>query len=143
MEIVDSGASRARLVLKSQLGKATSRNVIARIEGMDLPEEILTLTAHYDTVPQGPGAYDNMAACAIILEFCRYFKAHNPRRSMEFVWFGAEEKGLLGSRNYTTVHKEELKNHQFNMNVDPAGQLVGGTVIGVTGDPAICIATML
>lgn len=106
MEIVDSGASRARLVLKSQLGKATSRNVIARIEGMDLPEEILTLTAHYDTVPQGPGAYDNMAACAIILEFCRYFKAHNPRRSMEFVWFGAEEKGLLGSRNYTTVHKE-------------------------------------
>ena len=143
MEIVDSGASRARPVLKSQLGKATSRNVIARIEGMDLPEEILTLTAHYDTVPQGPGAYDNMAACAIILEFCRYFKTHNPRRSMEFVWFGAEEKGLLGSRNYTTVHKEELKNHQFNMNVDPAGHLVGGTVIGVTGDPAICIATML
>lgn len=24
------------------------------------------------------------------------------------------------------------------MNVDPAGQLVDGTVIGVTGDPAIC-----
>ncbi len=138
MEIVDGGASRARLTLKSELTKATSRNVIARIEGTEIPEEVLTLTAHFDTVPQGPGAYDNMAACAIILELCRYFKAHNPRRSMEFVWFGAEEKGLLGSRNYTTVHKEELKNHQFNMNVDLAGQLVGGTVIGVTGDPAIC-----
>ena len=138
MEIVDGGASRARLTLKSELGKATSRNVIARIEGTEVPEEVLTLTAHYDTVPQGPGAYDNMASCAIILELCRYFKEHNPRRSMEFVWFGAEEKGLLGSRNYTTVHKDELKNHQFNMNVDLAGQLVGGTVIGVTGDPAIC-----
>ena len=138
MEIVDGGATRARLTLKSELGKATSRNVIARIEGTEIPEEVLTLTAHFDTVPQGPGAYDNMAACAIIMELCRYFKAHNPRRSMEFVWFGAEEKGLLGSRNYTEVHKDELKNHQFNMNVDLAGQLVGGTVIGVTGDPAIC-----
>jgi len=138
MELVESGASRARLTLKSELCKATSRNVIARIEGTEIPEEILTLTAHFDTVPQGPGAYDNMAACAIIMELCRYFKAHNPRRTMEFVWFGAEEKGLLGSRNYTEVHKDELKNHQFNMNVDLAGQLVGGTVIGVTGDPAIC-----
>ena len=138
MEIVDGGATRARLTLKSELGKATSRNVIARIEGTEIPEEVLTLTAHFDTVPQGPGAYDNMAACAIIMELCRYFKVHNPRRSMEFVWFGAEEKGLLGSRNYTEVHKDELKNHQFNMNVDLAGQLVGGTVIGVTGDPAIC-----
>ena len=138
MEIVEGGASRARLTLKSELRKATSRNVIARIEGTEVPEEILTLTAHFDTVPQGPGAYDNMAACAIIMELFRYFKAHNPRRTMEFVWFGAEEKGLLGSRNYTTVHKDELKNHQFNMNVDLAGQLVGGTVIGVTGDPAIC-----
>ena len=138
MEIVDGGATHARIILKSELGKATSRNVIARIEGTEIPEEVLTLTAHFDTVPQGPGAYDNMAACAIIMELCRYFKAHNPRRTMEFVWFGAEEKGLLGSRNYTEVHKEELKNHQFNMNVDLAGQLVGGTVIGVTGDPAIC-----
>lgn len=138
MEIVEKGASRARLTLKSELGKAVSRNVIARIEGTEVPKEILTLTAHYDSVPQGPGAYDNMAGCAIILELCRYFKAHNPRRSMEFVWFGAEEKGLLGSRNYIAVHADELKNHQFNMNVDLAGQLVGGTVIGVTGDAAIC-----
>ena len=138
MEIVDGGVTHARLTLKSELGKAVSRNVIARIEGTEIPEEVLTLTAHFDTVPQGPGAYDNMAACAIIMELCRYFKVHNPRRTMEFVWFGAEEKGLLGSRNYTEVHKKELKNHQFNMNVDLAGQLVGGTVIGVTGDPSIC-----
>lgn len=138
MEIVENGASRARLILRSRLEKATSRNVIARIEGTECPEEILTLTAHYDSVPQGPGAYDNMAGCAIILELCRYFKVHNPRRTMEFIWFGAEEKGLLGSRNYVEVHGDELENHQFNMNVDLAGQLVGGTVIGVAGDASIC-----
>lgn len=127
-----------RLTLLQAAEKAVSHNVIARIQGTEVPDEILTLTAHYDSVPQGPGAYDNMAACAIILELCRYFKAHTPRRTLEFIWFGAEEKGLLGSRNYTEVHKEELKQHCFNMNVDLAGQLVGGTVIGVTGDPSIC-----
>lgn len=138
IEIVSQGASRARLTLKQELGKATSRNVVARIGGTDLADQILTLTAHYDSVPAGPGAYDNMAGAAIIMELCRYFKAHQPRRSMEFVWFGAEEKGLLGSRHYVSVHEAEMPQHQFNMNVDLAGQLVGGTVIGVTGDPAIC-----
>ena len=138
-EIVEANASRARLTVKQETGKAVSRNVAARIEGSgNLKDEILTLTAHYDSVPAGPGAYDNMAGGAIIMELCRYFAAHRPKRTMEFVWFGAEEKGLLGSQNYVTVHEDELKNHQFNMNVDLAGQLVGGTVIGVTGDVSIC-----
>lgn len=137
-KIVTRGASKARLTLKQQSGKATSRNVIARIPGTDLADEILTLTAHYDSVPAGKGAYDNMAGCAIIMELCRYFKAHQPRRTLEFVWFGAEEKGLVGSRNYVITHENELTHHMFNMNVDLAGQLIGGTVVGVTGDAAIC-----
>ena len=116
----------------------TSRNVAARIEGTDKAGEILTLTAHYDSVPEGPGAYDNMSGGAIIMELCRYFQAHRPRRTMEFIWFGAEEKGLLGSQSYIKAHETELHAHRFNMNVDLAGQLVGGTVIGVTGDASVC-----
>ena len=49
------------------------------------------------------------------------------------MWFGAEEKGLLGSRDYIRVHESELGAHRFNMNVDLAGQLIGGNVLGVTG----------
>ncbi len=185
VELVEMGASRARLRIKQEYGKAVSYNVIARIQGSDRADEVLTLTAHYDSVPAGKGAYDNMAGAAIIMELCRYFSRHQPRRTMEFIWFGAEEKGLVGSRNYVTVHEKELKNHVimelcryfsrhqprrtmefiwfgaeekglvgsrnyvtvhekelknhvFNMNVDLAGQLVGGTVVGVTGDVAIC-----
>ena len=138
VEIVTKGASRAHLTLIQEEAEKKSANVIARIPGEEHSEEILTLTAHYDSVPQGPGAYDNMAGAAIIMEICRYFKEHTPGRTLEFIWFGAEEKGLLGSRNYVQVHKGELKNHRFNMNVDLAGQLVGGNVIGVTGDSSIC-----
>ncbi len=137
VEVVEKGASRARFTLKQAEIKDISRNVIARIEGTDLADEVLTLTAHFDSVPEGKGAYDNMAAVAIILEICRYFKEHQPRRTIEFICFGAEERGLGGSRHYIKAHEEELKNHKFNMNVDLAGQLVGGNKICVTGNHEI------
>lgn len=138
VDMVTEGAKRVRLTLLQEEVTRTSRNVEARIQGSDRADEILTLTAHYDSVPEGPGAYDNMAGAAIIMEVCRYLKEHQPRRTVEFVWFGAEEKGLLGSRHYIKLHEHELAKHHFNMNVDLAGQLVGGNVIGVTADPSVC-----
>ena len=137
VELVTKGAAQAVLSAEQEIVTRTSRNVVARIEGTDKAGEILTLTAHYDSVPEGPGAYDNMSGGAIIMELCRYFQAHRPRRTMEFIWFGAEEKGLLGSQSYIKAHETELHAHRFNMNVDLAGQLVGGTVIGVTGDASV------
>lgn len=138
VELVTKGAAQVVLSVEQEIVTRTSRNVAARIEGTDKAGEILTLTAHYDSVPEGPGAYDNMSGGAIIMELCRYFQAHRPRRTMEFIWFGAEEKGLLGSQSYIKAHETELHAHRFNMNVDLAGQLVGGTVIGVTGDASVC-----
>lgn len=138
VELVTEGASEVCLSVEQEVTACRSRNVVARIEGTDKKDEILTLTAHYDSVPEGPGAYDNMAGAAIIMELCRYFQRHRPRRTVEFVWFGAEEKGLLGSREYVKVHADELGAHRFNMNVDLAGQLVGGNVLGVTGEASIC-----
>ena len=138
VELVERGASRVRLILRQKKEMRTSRNLILRIDGSQRADEILTVSAHYDSVPEGPGAYDNMAGAAIVMELCRYFSVHRPRRTMEFLWFGAEEKGLYGSLNYVERHGEELAAHRFNMNVDLAGQTIGGTVIGVTGNPEIC-----
>lgn len=138
VELVERGASRVRLILRQEKEKRISRNLILRIDGSQRADEILTVSAHYDSVPEGPGAYDNMAGAAIVMELCRYFSVHRPRRTIEFLWFGAEEKGLYGSLNYVERHSEELASHRFNMNVDLAGQTIGGTVIGVTGNPEIC-----
>lgn len=138
VELVERGASRVRLILRQEKEKRISRNLILRIDGSQRADEILTVSAHYDSVPEGPGAYDNMAGAAIVMELCRYFSVHRPRRTIEFLWFGAEEKGLYGSLNYVERHGEELAAHRFNMNVDLAGQTIGGTVIGVTGNPEIC-----
>ena len=133
-ELIARNASRVRLTAIQTHTLHTSANVAVRIEGTDRKEDILTVTAHYDSVPAGPGAYDNMAGCAIVMELCRYFQAHPPRRTMEFVWFGGEEKGMLGSVAYVKTHKDELNRHRFNMNIDLAGQAIGGNVIGLTAD---------
>lgn len=142
VELVTKGASKICLQIEQESVSATSQNVIARIPGTDRAQEILTLTAHYDSVAAGPGAYDNMAGAAVIMELCRYFQVHRPRRTLEFIWFGAEEEGLLGSQSYVNTHSDELFQHVFHMNVDLAGQLVGGNVFGVTAGTKVCEVLM-
>lgn len=137
-EIVEKEASLCRLNIRQSEISRKSANVAVRILGKEYPEEIVTVTAHYDSVPEGPGAYDNMSGGAIVMEAFRYFAEHRPARTMEFIWFGSEEKGLVGSRNYVKSHEAEMKNHVFNLNVDLAGQLLGGNVLGVTADPSVC-----
>ena len=112
---------------------------MARIEGTDKAEEILTLTAHYDSVPEGPGAYDNMSGAAIIMELCRYFHDTQTTQNngIHMVW-SRRERSAGKSELYQRIMKHELPAHRFNMNVDLAGQLVGGTVAGVTGDASVC-----
>ena len=137
-EIVEKEASLCRLNIRQSEISRKSANVAVRILGTEFPEEIVTVTAHYDSVPEGPGAYDNMSGGAIVMEAFHYFAEHRPARTMEFIWFGSEEKGLVGSRNYVKSHEAEMRNHVFNLNVDLAGQLLGGNVLGVTADPSVC-----
>ena len=138
LEIVEKVASLCRLNIRQSEISRKSANVAVRILGTEFPEEIVTVTAHYDSVPEGPGAYDNMSGGAIVMEAFHYFAEHRPARTMEFIWFGSEEKGLVGSRNYVKSHEAEMRNHVFNLNVDLAGQLLGGNVLGVTADPSVC-----
>ena len=105
--------------------KATSHNVIATIPGTEKPEEIITFTAHYDSVIYSSGAWDNGTGSLTIMELMHYFNANKPKRTLKFIWCGSEEIGLVGSRAYCEKHEEELKNTLFNINVDMTGTLLG------------------
>ena len=65
VEIVEKQASKCCLNIQQSEISRNSANVAVRILGTDFPEEIVTVTAHYDSVPEGPGAYDNMSGGAI------------------------------------------------------------------------------
>jgi len=83
---------------------ALVHNVIARLPGQQRGKALLLL-AHYDSVPAGPGAADNGASVASILETIRVLKSGPPLANDVIVLFSdGEESGLLGSRAFAREH---------------------------------------
>ena len=114
------------IVLKQDADKkGTSHNVIATIPGTEFPEEVITFSAHFDSVIYSSGAWDNGTGSITIMELMHYFNANKPKRTVKFIWCGSEEIGLLGSKDYCEKHKEELDKVLFNINVDMTGTLLG------------------
>ena len=90
---------------------ADGTNVLAVVEGTELPDEYVVLGAHYDhlgndcrsTDPADEicnGATDNAAGVATVLDIGRRLAADGTRRSVVLAFWDAEEDGLLGSAAY-------------------------------------------
>ena len=89
------------------------RNVVGLLEGRDrkLKETVVMVSAHYDhlglAAPSAKdrvynGANDNASGVAGVIEIAAAMSHHRrrPRRSVLFIAFFGEEKGLLGARYY-------------------------------------------
>lgn len=87
-----------------------TQNVIAFLEGSDpeLKKEIVVIGGHYDHVGTRNdtiiynGADDNASGTAGVMAVAKAFTNSNikPKRSVLFMCFAGEEKGLFGSRYY-------------------------------------------
>lgn len=83
---------------------ATVHNIIARIPGTDSTGAIV-LSAHYDSVPFAPGASDDGAGVAAIIESARALQAGPPlRNDVVLLLTDGEEIGLLGSQAFVKHH---------------------------------------
>ena len=108
-------------------------NVLGYIEGTDLKDELIIITAHYDHLGKHDslifnGADDDGSGTAATLEIAEAFmlakKAGNgPRRSVLIMPVSGEEKGLLGSKYYTKNPIYPLENTVANLNIDMIGRL--------------------
>jgi aminopeptidase YwaD len=88
------------ITVDAQSNPSFGINVIAKIEGSELPEEKVVLVAHHDNA-FGPGACDNATAVAVNLECARVLsKLPAPKRTIEFVSVTGEEYGEFGSNAY-------------------------------------------
>jgi Zn-dependent M28 family amino/carboxypeptidase len=137
LELLRREPAEVTLTLSQTESKAVSNNVITEITGRDKPREWITIGAHYDSVPFSHGMYDNASGSAIIMEACRYFAVHKPRRSLRFIWFGAEEKGLLGSLYHIGANPDEIKETKLMINADLAGQIIGCHQFAVTAQKEV------
>jgi carboxypeptidase Q len=91
-------------------GPVESENVIAEIRGREKPDEFVVLSAGLDSWDLGTGALDDGCHAAMVIDAARVIGASGmiPRRSIRFVLFTGNEEGMLGSRAYLQLHREEL-----------------------------------
>jgi Zn-dependent M28 family amino/carboxypeptidase len=114
----------------SENSAVESPNIVAKLEGSDpaLKNEYVLVSAHLDhlglsTASAGayfPGAMDDASGVASVIEIAKSFAQNRPRpkRSMLFVIFTGEEKGLLGSRYFAGRPTVPEANIVADLNMD-------------------------
>lgn len=83
---------------------ATITNILLRLPGTNNSKAVL-LMAHYDTVPNAPGATDDGSGVVAMLETLRALKA-SPQLMNDVIllWTDAEEIGLMGAKAFVDEH---------------------------------------
>ena len=136
--------------------RRTVRNVVAVLPGSDPAKagEAVGLGAHYDHVGIGGrlsvspertgeihnGADDNASGTAAIIEIARSAAGERARfpRTLVFVAFAGEERGLLGSAHYATDPAVPIANTVAMLNLDMVGRARGGVdVSGLEVSPSM------
>jgi hypothetical protein len=81
-------------------------NVIALLPGTAPGSKAVMLAAHYDStrLSAAPGAGDDGAACAALLEVARILASQRPKNDVIFLITDAEELGLYGARGFVQEH---------------------------------------
>jgi hypothetical protein len=80
-------------------------NVLARLEGTAKGGKAFLVAAHYDSVSRGPGANDDGAGVAAMLETIRALKTGPPlKNDVIFLLTDGEEPGLLGAKAFVEGH---------------------------------------
>jgi acetylornithine deacetylase/succinyl-diaminopimelate desuccinylase-like protein len=108
-------------------------NIVGYLEGNDskLKNEFIIIGAHYDHIGRlkavngddiGNGANDNASGSTAVAELIKFFgKNKGNKRSLLFVFFSAEEKGLLGSKHLAKKLHDEKMDLYFMFNFEMIG----------------------
>lgn len=112
-----------------------SHNLGCQIKGTSQSDSVIVFSAHYDHLGgigkacYFPGANDNASGVSMVLNLMRYYQAHPPKYTCNFLFFAGEEAGLLGSLFYTESEDAKLQKIKFLINLDLLG----------TGDDGIMV----
>ena len=136
----------------------TTHNIIAVLPGKDkqLKNEYIVVGSHYDhlglvgqnsgsrrpdTLGVHPGADDNASGDAVVLELAKYFKKERAKRSIIFAFFGAEEQGLIGSKQFLEWMKQDDAK-RINLPADKKGivAMVNLDMVGRMRDGAMSVS---
>jgi len=125
--------------IKVERVEAEVKNVVGVLAGQGpLADQTLVIGAHYDHLGKGGpgsrspgqqavhnGADDNASGVAAMLEVARGLaqRGDQPRRTVLFVAFTAEERGLVGSSRYVREPPIPIEQTVAMLNLDMVGRL--------------------
>lgn len=92
------------------------QNLIAQTAKGD-ENRVVVVGSHLDSVVDGPGLNDNGSGSSTILAIAEKYAelGIEPKNKVRFIWFAAEELGLLGSEHYVDTLLDEEKNQILAM----------------------------
>ena len=119
----------------------TDPNLIVRFGGSG---KALLYMAHYDTVHGTPGAIDNAAAVAILIELARGYADEKPSQPVILAFTAAEEVGLAGAEALAAQRGSEvafafaldLIGGDGALTLNGAGELIGRAEMNWLGEAA-------
>ncbi|HEV2560140.1 MAG TPA: M28 family peptidase [Microvirga sp.] len=123
-----------RLAVTIESGTRATRNVIAERPGT--APGLAVVGAHLDSVTQGPGINDNASGTAAVLDTALRMAAEPPgETAIRFGFWGAEERGLIGSRHHVNaLSEEERRRIGIYINLDMVGSPNFGRFVQTTGE---------
>ena len=102
--------------------RENGNNVVGLIKATLASDSYIILGAHFDSVPNCPGANDNATGTALVYSVAKYISNLKTRNhNVLIVFFDEEEKGLLGSKAYAQKIKEEGLNVHSVHTIDQLG----------------------
>jgi aminopeptidase YwaD len=78
----------------------SGNNIEATLPGNGYDDNIVIVSAHYDSVSISPGADDDGSGVAVVLAAADIMSKYTFNCTVRFVLFSGEEQGLLGSHEY-------------------------------------------
>jgi hypothetical protein len=119
-------------------------NVMGMIEGKG--DEIIILGAHFDHLGMGGssslergdsavhnGADDNASGTSGLIQMARYLSEQELNRSVLFLAFSGEEKGLWGSNYFAKNPTVDLAKVNYMINMDMIGRLDTTRALAISG----------
>jgi Zn-dependent M28 family amino/carboxypeptidase len=126
---------RLRVKTTTEITRMQASNVASSLEGSDSVHEVVVIGAHYDHVGVSRdhkpgddfiynGADDNASGTTALLGIARAMSAMplHPRRTVLFLAFAGEEKGLFGSEYYVRNPLLPLQKTVAMLNFDMVGR---------------------
>ena len=125
-------------------------SVIARLEGSDasVKDQVVILGAHLDSIARwgfnfrtlkpemkAPGADDDASGSATLLELLRILTktGFQPKKTIEFHWYSAEEVGLRGSMDIASSYANSSVDVYSMLQLDMTGYVKPGEGRGSIG----------